>query len=329
MKIGLVGLGHLGKLHLKSWLGFPKIEVAGVFDIDPAKTKAVAADFGVPAASSFEELVEKSEAVDLVTPTVTHFELGKRVLEAGRNLFVEKPLTSYVDEAEKLIATAEKTGKLLFIGHIERFNPAFEKLLSFSPQPLFIEVHRLASFSPRNLDVDVVLDLMIHDIDLVLKLVKSKPVEVRASLAPVLSAQPDIANARIVFENGCVANLTASRISVAKMRKFRIFQKEAYFSVDLLEKNLEAYVLLPNVSAVPAEELVRLPFSFGERAIAMTQFAPTAETDMLTAELSEFVAVCQKKAVPRVTSEDALEAVRLAQKVTRSGLTSLAVLQNA
>ncbi len=329
MKIGLVGLGHLGKLHLKSWLGFPKIEVAGVFDIDPAKTKAAAADFGVPSASSFEELVEKSEAVDLVTPTVTHFELGKRVLEAGRNLFVEKPLTSYVDEAEKLIETAEKTGRLLFIGHIERFNPAFEKLLSFSPRPLFIEVHRLASFSPRNLDVDVVLDLMIHDLDLVLKLVKSKPAEVRASLAPVLSAQPDIANARIAFENGCVANLTASRISVAKMRKFRIFQKEAYFSVDLLEKNLEAYVLLPNVSAVPAEELVRLPFSFGERAIAMTQFQPAAESDMLTAELSEFVAACQKKAVPRVTSQDALEAVRLAQKVTRAGFSSLAVLQNA
>lgn len=329
MKIGLVGLGHLGKLHLKSWLGFPKIEVAGVFDIDPAKTKAAAADFGVPAASSFEELVEKAEAVDLVTPTVTHFELGKRVLEAGRNLFVEKPLTSYVDEAEKLIETAEKTGKLLFIGHIERFNPAFEKLLSFSPQPLFIEVHRLASFSPRNLDVDVVLDLMIHDLDLVLKLVKSKPAEVRSSLAPVLSAQPDIANARIAFENGCVANLTASRISVAKMRKFRIFQKEAYFSLDLLEKNLEAYVLLPNNSAIPAEELVRLPFSFGERAIAMTQFQPAAEGDMLTAELSEFVAACQKKAAPRVAPQEALEAVRLAQRVTRSGLTSLAVLQNA
>lgn len=329
MKIGLVGLGHLGKLHLKSWLGLPKIEVAGIFDIDPAKTRQAAADFGVPAAPGFEDLVEKSDAVDLVTPTITHFELGKRVLEAGRDLFVEKPLTSYVDEAERLIEISEKTGRLLFIGHIERFNPAFEKLLSFSPEPLFIEVHRLASFSPRNLDVDVVLDLMIHDIDLVLKLVKSRPVEVRSSLAPVLSAQPDIANARVAFENGTVANLTASRISVAKMRKFRLFQKEAYFSVDLLEKNLEAYVLLPNASAVPSEELVRLPFSFGERAIAMTQFQPSAESDMLTAELSEFVAACEKKALPRVTPEEAMEAVRLAQKVTKAGLSSLAVLQNA
>jgi predicted dehydrogenase len=187
----------------------------------------------------------------------------------------------------------------------------------------------LASFSPRNLDVDVVLDLMIHDIDLVLKLVQSKPVEVRSSLAPVLSAQPDIANARILFENGCVANLTASRISVAKMRKFRLFQKEAYFSVDLLEKTLEAYVLLPNAAHIPPEDLVRLPLSFGERSIAMTQFQPTAESDMLTAELSEFVAACQKRATPRVTPEEAMEAVRLAQKVTKAGLTSLAVLQNA
>ena len=329
MKIGLAGLGHLGRLHLKSWLGLPKVEVVGVYDIDPAKTKSAAADFGVPAAAGFEELLEKSEAVDLVTPTITHFELGKRALEAGRNLFVEKPLTSYVDQAEQLIELSEQTGRLLFIGHIERFNPAFEKLLSFAPEPLFIEVHRLASFSPRNLDVDVVLDLMIHDIDLVLKLVQSKPVEVRASLAPVLSAQPDIANARILFENGTVANMTASRISVAKMRKFRLFQKEAYFSVDLLEKNLEAYVLLPNASHIPAEDLVRLPLSFGERSIAMTQFEPAAESDMLTAELSEFVAVCQKKAFPRVTPAEALEAVRLAQKVTKAGLSSLAVLQHA
>ena len=329
MKIGLVGLGHLGKLHLKSWLAFPKVEIAGVFDIDPAKTKKTSADFGVPPASSFEELVEKSEAVDLVTPTITHFKLGERILESKRHLFVEKPLTSYLDEAERLIEISKKTGKLLFIGHIERFNPAFEKLLSFSPQPLFIEVHRLASFSPRNLDVDVVLDLMIHDLDLVLKLVKSKPTEVRASLAPVLSAQPDIANARIAFENGCVANLTASRISVGKMRKFRLFQKEAYFSLDLQKKNLEAYVLFPNASRIPTEELVRLPFSFGERAIAMSQFHPAAESDMLTAELSEFVAACQKKAIPRVTPQEALEAVRLAQKITKAGLSSLAVLQNA
>lgn len=328
MKIGLVGLGHLGKLHLKTWLAFPKIEIAGVFDIDSAKTRQVASEFGVPPAASFEALVEKSEAVDLVTPTITHYELGQRILESGRDLFVEKPLTSHLEEAQKLIETAERKNRLLFVGHIERFNPAFEKLLSFHPQPLFIEVHRLASFSPRNLDVDVVLDLMIHDLDLVLKLVKSKPVDVRASLAPVLSAQPDIANARIAFENGCVANLTASRISVAKMRKFRIFQKEAYFSLDLLEKNLEAYALLPTSSAIPPEELVRLPLSFGERAIGMTQFEPPS-VDMLTAELSEFLAACQGKANPRMTPTEALEALRLAQKVSKAGLSSLAVLQNA
>jgi predicted dehydrogenase len=328
VKIGLVGLGHLGKLHLKTWLAFPKIDVAGVFDIDPAKTRRVAAEFGVKAAFSFEELVEKSEGVDLVTPTITHYDLGKKVLEAGRDLFVEKPLTSHLDEGQKLIELAESKGRLLFVGHIERFNPAFEKLLSFSPQPLFIEVHRLASFSPRNLDVDVVLDLMIHDLDLVLKLVPGRVFEVRASLAPVLSAQPDIANARLAFENGCVVNLTASRISVAKMRKFRIFQKEAYFSLDLLEKNLEAYALLPTSSAIPPEELVRLPLSFGERAIGMTQFAPPW-ADMLTSELSEFAAACQKKTVPRATPAEALEALRLAHKISKAGLSSLAVLQNA
>ncbi len=328
MKIGLVGLGHLGRLHLKTWLAFPKIELVGVYDIDPAKTRQVASEFGAKTAANFGELVERSEAVDLVTPTITHYELGRRVLEAGRDLFVEKPLTSHLDEGQSLIELAEKKNRLLFIGHIERFNPAFEKLLSFSPKPLFVEVHRLASFSPRNLDVDVVLDLMIHDLDLLLKLVPSKPVEVRASLAPVLSAQPDIANARIAFENGCVANLTASRISVAKMRKFRIFQKEAYFSLDLLEKNVEAYALLPNSSAIPPEELVRLPLSFGERAIGMTQFQ-SSEVDMLTAELSEFVAACQKKVAPRVTPAEALEALRLAHKISKAGLTSLAVLQNA
>ena len=328
MKVGLAGLGHLGRLHLKTWLAFPKVEIAGVFDIDPAKTRQAASEFGVQPASSFEELVEKSEAVDLVTPTITHYELGKKTLEAERDLFVEKPLTSHLDEGQNLIDLAEKRGRLLFVGHIERFNPAFEKLLSFSPRPLFIEVHRLASFSPRNLDVDVVLDLMIHDLDLVLKLVPGKVSEVRASLAPVLSAQPDIANARLAFENGCVANLTASRISVARMRKFRVFQKEAYFSLDLLEKNLEAYALLPTSSAIPPEELVRLPLSFGERAIGMTQFEPPT-VDMLTAELSEFLAACQKKTVPRVKAAEALEALRLAHKISKAGLSSLAVLQNA
>jgi predicted dehydrogenase len=237
LTIGLIGVGHLGKIHLRCiQLAADHYQLVGIHDTDQALAERVAEEFGVNAYPSADKLMAECEVIDVVTPTPTHFELVDRALRAGCHVFVEKPLTATLEEARKLIERSEATGRLVQVGHVERFNPALRALSEVNVQPYFIEAHRLAMFNPRGTDVSVVLDLMIHDLDIILKLADAEVSEVRASGVAVLSETPDIVNARIEFANGAVANLTASRISLKNMRKVRLFQRDAYISLDLLEK---------------------------------------------------------------------------------------------
>ena len=239
LKAGVLGAGHLGKIHLKLLNQSKKYELVGFYDPIKENALKVEKEFGYKAFDTIEALINAVDVVDIVTPTLSHFECAKEAIEKGKHVFIEKPITNTVEEAEILIQLTEKHNVKGQVGHVERFNPAFTAVKDAIINPMFIETHRLAEFNPRGTDVPVVLDLMIHDIDIILSVVKSKVKSVSASGVAVISDTPDIANARLEFENGCVANLTASRISLKKMRKARFFQKDAYISVDFLEKKCE------------------------------------------------------------------------------------------
>ncbi|MGV3636777.1 MAG: Gfo/Idh/MocA family protein, partial [Flavobacteriales bacterium] len=239
LRIGVLGGGHLGRIHIQQLKELSDWELVGFHDPHPEKRAALSHEFGVPAFEEAGPLLDLVEAVDIVTPTPTHAALATEALMRGSHVFIEKPVTQTIAEAEALLRTAETAERQVQVGHVERFNPAFQAALPFFADPMFIESHRLAQFNPRGTDVSVVLDLMIHDIDLVLHVVKSPVAEIHASGVAVVSGSPDIANARIAFANGCVANLTASRISLKNMRKSRFFQRDAYIAVDMLEKSTE------------------------------------------------------------------------------------------
>jgi len=239
IRIGVLGAGHLGRIHIQQLLEVPGFDLVGFHDPHPEKCAAIEQEFGVKAMGSMDQLLDMVDAVDIVTPTLTHHTLASNALASGKHVFIEKPLANSMDEARALVAQADGTDLKIQVGHVERFNPAFRAALPFLTSPMFIETHRLAQFNPRGTDVSVVLDLMIHDIDIVLSVVKSPVVDVQASGVSVVSDTPDIANARIAFANGCVANLTASRISMKNMRKSRFFQRDAYISVDMLTKEAE------------------------------------------------------------------------------------------
>ncbi|EDM43253.1 oxidoreductase, Gfo/Idh/MocA family protein [unidentified eubacterium SCB49] len=239
LKAGVLGAGHLGKIHLKLLKQSSKYELVGFYDVDSEAAKAIEAEFGYKRFDTIESLIDACDMVDVVTPTIYHFECAEKVVKAGKHLFIEKPITHTAEEAIKLRDLAKKHGVRGQVGHVERFNPAFMAVNHMIDKPMFIEAHRLAEFNPRGTDVSVVLDLMIHDLDAILSVVNSEVKHVHASGVSVISETPDIANARIEFENGCVANLTASRISMKQMRKARFFQKDAYISVDFLEKKCE------------------------------------------------------------------------------------------
>ncbi|AXT50101.1 gfo/Idh/MocA family oxidoreductase [Aquimarina sp. BL5] len=239
LKAGVLGAGHLGKIHLRLLEQSEKYELIGFYDASDKQAKAIAEEFGYQLFNSVEELINAVDVVDIVTPTFAHFEVAKQAIEAGKHVFIEKPITNTVTEAEKLIELANAHKVKGQVGHVERFNPAYTAVANKIDNPMFIEAHRLAEFNPRGTDVPVVLDLMIHDIDAILSVVHSNVKHISASGVSVISETPDIANARIEFENGCVANLTASRISLKNMRKARFFQKDAYISVDFFEKKCE------------------------------------------------------------------------------------------
>lgn len=239
LKVGQIGAGHLGKFHLNNWLTIEGVQLVGFCDTDDANAKAVAQKYQLQRFEEVEKLIDACDALDIVAPTSSHFELCELAIKKGRHVFVEKPLAHTMEEAKELVKLAKEANIKFQVGHVERFNPAFLALKGQPLNPMFIEVHRLAQFNPRGTDVSVILDLMIHDIDIILSLVKGNVNYISANGVAVMSDTPDIANVRIEFDNGCVANLTSSRISMKKMRKMRLFQKDAYIGIDFLEKKTE------------------------------------------------------------------------------------------
>jgi len=239
LKIGVLGAGHLGKIHLKCIKQIESYELVGFYDADLENAANVSAELDIKAFHDMDELIDAVDVVDIVTPTVAHFGCASKALKKTKHVFIEKPIVTTPKEARALIDLAGEANVKVQVGHVERFNPAFITASEYLTKPMFIETHRLAQFNPRGTDVPVILDLMIHDIDIILSVVKSNIRKISASGVAIVSDTPDIANARLEFDNGCVANLTASRISMKNMRKSRFFQRDAYIAVDFLEKEVE------------------------------------------------------------------------------------------
>jgi len=315
LKIGVLGAGHLGKIHLKCIKEIAAYELVGFYDQDAEATAKVSEELGVKGFPSLDELIAEVDVIDIVTPTLSHYECAVKAIRNSRHIFIEKPITKTVEEAKQLITLAEEADVKVQVGHVERYNPAFIATKPFIKHPMFIETHRLAQFNPRGTDVSVVLDLMIHDLDIVLSIVKSNVRRISASGVAVVSDQPDIANARIEFDNGCVANLTASRISLKNMRKTRIFQKDAYLSVDFLEKESEV-VRMATVEgeADPLSMTIDLGEGKGEKEIYFEK--PTIlPNNAIKDELSAFAAAIESNNTPEVTIHDGYHALDIAHKI--------------
>jgi oxidoreductase domain protein len=314
LKAGVLGAGHLGKIHLRLLNQSEQYELMGFYDPDEANAQKVVQEFGYHRFDSIEALIAACEVVDVVTPTLFHFACAEKIIKAGRHLFIEKPIATTVEEAEAIIALAKEYKVKGQVGHVERFNPAFLAVHEQIHEPMFIEAHRLAEFNPRGTDVPVVLDLMIHDIDVILSVVKSKVKHISASSAMVISHSPDITNARIAFENGCVANLTASRISMKNMRKTRFFQKDAYISVDFLEKKVEV-VKMKEAPEVPGDFDMILQNAEGERRQIYFEHPEIHNNNAILDELEAFAEAIRTDSTPRVTLEQGTEALRVAKQI--------------
>lgn len=317
LKVGVLGAGHLGKIHLKLLNQSEKYELVGFYDASQENSEKIAIEIGYKNFNSIEELIAAVDVVDVVTPTLSHFEVAKKAIAEGKHLFIEKPITNTFAEAEALIALAKKHGVKGQVGHVERFNPAFRAVASRIENPMFIEAHRLAEFNPRGTDVPVVLDLMIHDIDAILSVVKSKVKNINASGVSVISDTPDIANARIEFENGCVANLTASRISMKNMRKARFFQRDAYISVDFLEKKCEV-VKMKDAPENPDEYAMILQNAEGIKKQIYFDNPDVSLNNAILDELETFADAINNNTTPIVTLEQGAEALRVANAVIES-----------
>jgi predicted dehydrogenase len=309
VKIGLVGAGHLGKIHLKC-LKNTKFELIGFFDSDASTRETVGAALGVHAFDSFESLLDQVDCVDIVCPTVHHYDVAKMAIEKGKHVFIEKPLTESLQQAEALVKLASEYGIKVQVGHVERYNPAIRSLKEISMQPGFIEAHRLAVFNPRGTDVSVVLDLMIHDIDIILSLIKAEISEVRASGICIVSQTPDICNARIEFENGAVANLTASRISLKNMRKIRIFQTDAYISLDFLQKEAQVVKISDDDGADEFSGMT-IDTIGGKKRISI-ETPDIMHNNAIEDELNDFYESVSNNQPVSVTIEDGFRALNLA-----------------
>ncbi len=314
LKVGVLGAGHLGKIHLRLLNQSEKYELVGFYDAFEENANKVAAEFGYKKFDSIAELIAAVDVVDIVTPTMQHFDCAKQVIEAGKHIFIEKPISNTVEEAEEIIALAKKHNVKGQVGHVERFNPAFTAVKDKINNPMFIETHRLAEFNPRGTDVPVVLDLMIHDIDAILSVVKSKVKSVNASGVAVISDSPDISNARIEFENGCVANITSSRISMKNMRKSRFFQKDAYISVDYLDKVCEV-VRMKDAPEVPGDFDMILQNAEGVKKQIYFDNPQVDANNAILDELETFADAINNYTTPIVTLEDGTEALRVAYQI--------------
>lgn len=314
LKAGVFGAGHLGKIHLKLLKESPKYQLVGFYDDNKETAAAIEKEFGYKSFNSAEALIDAVDMIDIVTPTFAHFEAAKKTIIAGKHVFIEKPITSTFQEASELINLAKKHKVKGQVGHVERFNPAFRAVAHKIENPMFIETHRLAEFNPRGTDVPVVLDLMIHDIDIILSLVKSEVKNINASGVSVISDTPDIANARIEFENGCVANLTASRISLKNMRKSRFFQKDAYISVDFLERKCEV-VKMKNAPEKPDDFAMILQNAEGIKKQIYFDNPKVEELNAILEELDTFADAILNNTTPIVSLEQGAAALKVANQV--------------
>ena len=315
IKIGVLGAGHLGKIHIKLIQQIDKYKLIGFYDPNKETSIKVAEEFGIKFFEDIDKLIEAVDVIDIVTPTLSHFDCAVKAIKKSKHLFIEKPITNTVKEAKKLIDLAEEADVKVQVGHVERFNPAFTATKEYIHNPMFIETHRLAQFNPRGTDVSVVLDLMIHDLDIVLSIVKSNVRRISASGVAVVSDNPDIANARIEFDNGCVANLTASRISLKNMRKTRIFQRDAYLSIDFLKKETEI-VRLSNIEGEvdPLSISIDLGEGKGKKQIYFEK-PNIEENNAIKDELSCFADCIINDKTPPVSIHDGYNALSVAHKV--------------
>jgi len=314
LKVGVLGAGHLGKIHLKLLKQSEKYDLVGFYDPIKENALQVAAEFGYQSFESVQDLINAVDVVDIVTPTLSHFDCAVEAIEKGKHIFIEKPITKTVEEAEAIIALSEKHQVKGQVGHVERFNPAFTAVRNSIVNPMFIETHRLAEFNPRGTDVPVVLDLMIHDIDIILSVVKSKVKSISSSGVSVISETPDIANARIEFENGCVANLTASRISLKTMRKSRFFQKDAYIAVDFFEKSTEV-VRMKDAPKKPGDYDMILQNAEGIKKQIYFENPTIEANNAILDELETFAEAILNNTTPIVSLSQGTEALKVAKKI--------------
>lgn len=315
IKIGVLGAGHLGKIHLKLIKEIPSFTLVGFYDPNREIAAQASVELGIRSFESMDELIDQVDAVDIVTPTLSHYDCASKALKKSKHIFIEKPITNTVEEAKELIQLADEANVKVQVGHVERFNPAFIAAKPFCNHPMFIESHRLAQFNPRGTDVSVILDLMIHDLDIILSLVKSNVRKISASGVAVVSDTPDIANARIEFDNGCVANLTASRISLKNMRKIRIFQRDAYLSVNFLSKETEI-VRLSTVEEEPdpLSVVIDLGEGKGQKEIYFEK-PDVLPNNAIFEELKSFYNSIINDTLPEVSIHDGYNALDIAHKI--------------
>ena len=321
-KIGVVGAGHLGKIHLKILDNAPFVNLVGFFDSDPKVREEIKSKFNIKSFDSYRELIDSSDIVDIVTPTLSHFNCAKEALKSNKHVFIEKPVTHTVEEVKKLIKLAQISGRKVQVGHVERFNPAFTEAQKLINQPRFIEVHRLAQFNSRGTDVSVIHDLMIHDLDIVLHVVKSPVKSINASGVSVLSNTPDIANARIEFINGCVANITSSRMSLNNVRKSRFFQKNAYVSVDFLNRSHEFIRLDSN--KIPSDKISVSSPNFKPKESVIIQTESISTVNPIEEELKSFLNSIESNINPIVD----LKAAQMALQLTTDVMEQITMGQN-
>jgi predicted dehydrogenase len=315
VRVGLFGVGHLGRIHLRLLKEIEGFEVIGFVDPDDANAEKAIAEFRVKRFTDATTLITACDALDIVSPTTTHFSIAEQAIKQFKHIFIEKPLAANITEAKELVKLVDEARVKAMVGHVERFNPALLSLKGKDIQPMFIEVHRLAEFNPRGTDVSVVLDLMIHDIDIILSLVKANVKKVSASGVAIVSKTPDIANARIEFDNGCVANMTASRISVKSMRKMRIFQPGAYISMDFLKKKSDIFSIADQAPADADINFFELELQDKAKKFITFETAEKKDVNAIKMELELFQeAIVNDTPVP-VSAQDGYNAMHLAQQI--------------
>ena len=316
LKVGVFGAGHLGKIHIQQWQQVADAILVGFYDPDDKQAAIAIEKYNVKRFTNIDELIAAVDAVDIVSPTITHYNIAKSSLLNGRHVFIEKPLSHTIEEGMELVTLVKEANVKCQVGHVERYNPAFLSVGDQLLQPMFIEAHRLAQFNPRGTDVSVILDLMIHDIDIVLSLVKSPVKRISASGVAVLSETADIANARIEFDNGCVANLTSSRISIKNMRKMRLFQRDAYIGIDFLDKKTEI-IRLKDDGTQSGPMDFPLEMANGETKVISVQNPEVPAMNAIRTELSEFANAILHDRPVRVSVYDGYQAMDVAHQVLK------------